>query len=206
MCMPPPRTPQTMCESKQPDKSRDRCNPSPNCRAPWPKPRACPLKSPGGPAHAECASGGTYVGSTTSRKCRSSSRHIKTRMVKAEAIDDLLTVYMQCVDPSPGTLLQTPHRIPPGVVSHHRGTAQENRPLDGFVQPCPRGNPVWEHWDNIAHEKTFAGRGAYPKEWRAVAKANRVWKPWERSAERTGRGKERVDRPIVYRAKSGRLA
>ena len=34
----------------------------------------CPLKSPDGPAHAGCASGGTYGSSTTNRKSRSPSR------------------------------------------------------------------------------------------------------------------------------------
>ena len=43
MCMPLPRTPRTMV-------------------------RTCPLKSPGGPAHAGCGPGGTYVSSTTNRK------------------------------------------------------------------------------------------------------------------------------------------
>ena len=38
------------------------------------KSRTCPLKSPDGPAHAGCASGGTYGSSTTNRKPRSPSR------------------------------------------------------------------------------------------------------------------------------------
>ena len=54
----------------------------------------------------------------------------KTRMVKAEVVDALL--WMQYVDPSPGTLRETPHRV-----LHHRGTAQETRPSDDLVQPCP---------------------------------------------------------------------
>ena len=37
------------------------------------------------------------------------------------------TVWMQYVDPSPGALLQTLHRTPPGLASHHRSTAQEIR-------------------------------------------------------------------------------
>ena len=55
---------------------------------------------------------------------------LKTRIVKTEAIEALL-------DPSPGTLYQTPHRTPPGVASHDRGRAQETRPSDDLVQPCP---------------------------------------------------------------------
>ena len=73
------------------------------------------------PAHAGCASGGTPVRSTTSRKWRYPSRpngkgqgnrgpSVRPRYVK-----------------SPGKLLQTPHRTPPGFASHHRGTAQETR-------------------------------------------------------------------------------
>ena len=34
MCMPPPRTPRTMVQSKQPGKSANRCNPSPAYGAP----------------------------------------------------------------------------------------------------------------------------------------------------------------------------
>ena len=39
-------------------------------------------------------------------------------------------VWMQYVDPPPGTLRQTPHRTPPGFASHHRGV----RILRSFVQ------------------------------------------------------------------------
>ena len=46
-------------------------------------------------------------------------------------------VWMQYVDPSPGMLRQTPHRTPPGLASHHRSVAQETRPPDDLVQPCP---------------------------------------------------------------------
>ena len=31
---------------------------------------------------------------------------------------------------------QTPHRTPPSLASYHRGTTQETRPSDDFVQPC----------------------------------------------------------------------
>ena len=40
------------------------------------------------------------------------------------------------MDPSPVTLRHTPHRTPPSLASYHRGTAQETRPSDDFVQPC----------------------------------------------------------------------
>ena len=46
-------------------------------------------------------------------------------------------VWMQYVDPSPGTLRQTPHRTRLSLASYHRGTAQETRSSDDFVQPCP---------------------------------------------------------------------
>ena len=58
----------------------------------------------------------------------------KTRMVKADRGPH---VWMQYMDPSPGTLRQTSHRTPPSLASYHRGTAQETRPSDDFVQPCP---------------------------------------------------------------------
>ena len=46
-------------------------------------------------------------------------------------------VWMQYMDPSPGVLRQTPHHTPSSLASYHRGTAQETRPSDDFVQPCP---------------------------------------------------------------------
>ena len=62
---------------------------------------------------------------------------LKTRMVEAEAIEALLYGWMQYVDPSLGTLRQTPHRTPPSLASYHQSTAQETKPSDDFVQPCP---------------------------------------------------------------------
>ena len=46
-------------------------------------------------------------------------------------------LWMQDLNPSPGTLRQTSHRTPPGLASHHRDTAQETKPSDDLVQPCP---------------------------------------------------------------------
>ena len=44
------------------------------------------------------------------------------------------SVWMQYVDPPPGTLRQSSYRTPPGLASHHRGAAQEttsyNRALE----------------------------------------------------------------------------
>ena len=101
---------------------------------------------------------------------------------------------MQYVDPSPGTLRQTPHRTPPSLASYHRGTAQETRPSDDFVQPCPWDNRVWKHWDDVANEKTFVGGDAPANERRAAAEANRFRKPWGCSTEGTGWEGKRVDR------------
>ena len=106
-------------------------------------------------------------------------------------------VWMQYVSPPPGTPRQTSYRTPPGLASHHRGAAREARPPDDLVQPCPRDNPVREHWDNVAHEKTFKGGDAHPNE--QPAKTNHVRKPWGRSAERTGWEGERVDRLCTER-------
>ena len=47
------------------------------------------------------------------------------------------SVWMQYVDPPPGTPRQTSYRTPPGLASHHRSAAQETRPSDDLVQPCP---------------------------------------------------------------------
>ena len=104
------------------------------------------------------------------------------------------SVWMQYVDPPPGTLRQTPHRTPPGLASHHRDTAQETRPSDDLVQPYPWDNPVREHWDNVTHKKTFVGRDTHPNERWAAAKVNRFRKPWGCGAERTGWEGERVGR------------
>ena len=49
----------------------------------------------------------------------------KIRMAKAEAIESHL-VWMQYVDPLPGTLRQTSHRTPPSLASYNR--AQRKRP------------------------------------------------------------------------------
>ena len=38
------------------------------------------------------------------------------------------SVWMQYVDPPPGTLRQTSYRTPPGLASHHRSAAQDTRP------------------------------------------------------------------------------
>ena len=39
-------------------------------------------------------------------------------------------------------------------------------------------NPIQEHWNNVAHEKTIVAGDAHPNERRAAAaKANRVRKP-----------------------------
>ena len=57
---------------------------------------------------------------------------LKTRIVTAEAIEALL---YGC---STWTLRrQTSYRTPPGGASHHRSAAQETRPPDDLVQPCP---------------------------------------------------------------------
>ena len=78
---------------------------------------------------------------------------------------------------------------------YRRGTAQKTRPSDDLVQSCLWDNPVWEHWGNVAHEKTFfVGGCAHPNERRAAAKTSRVRRPWGCSAERTGWEGERVDR------------
>ena len=67
--MPPPLIPRTMRrEPKWPGKPTNRCHASPSTRgAPLPKPRKCPLKLPGKPAHAGYApSGEICMNSTTS--------------------------------------------------------------------------------------------------------------------------------------------
>ena len=61
---------------------------------------------------------------------------LKTRMVKAEAVEALLygcnmwTLRQE-------TLHQTPHGTSPGLASHHWGKALKTRSSDDLVQPCP---------------------------------------------------------------------
>ena len=62
---------------------------------------------------------------------------LKTRMVCKGRSNRSHFVWMQYVDPPPGTLKQTSYRTPQGLASHHRGAAQETRPPDDLVQPCP---------------------------------------------------------------------
>ena len=101
-------------------------------------------------------------------------------------------VWMQYADPSPRTLLPTPHRTPPGLPSHHRGTAQETRQSDDLVQPCPTRCEGIE--TTLPTRRLLWTRGVHPHERRTVANANRVWKPYGCSAVRTGWEGEIVDR------------
>ena len=88
---------------------------------------------------------------------------LKTRIVKAEAIEALLY----------GCSAWILH------LEHYSklGAAQETKPWDDLVQPCPRNNAVGEQSENIAHEKPFVSEGAHPIERRVVVKANHVRKP-----------------------------
>ena len=75
MCMPPPRTPRTMVRIKAAGQISKQVQSFTYRGGAVTKLRICPLKSPGGPAHAGCASGGTHGSSTTAnRKSRTLSR------------------------------------------------------------------------------------------------------------------------------------
>ena len=62
------------------------------------------------------------------------TRMVKRRQLRPSCMDgcSTLTLWMQYVDPSPGTLRQTPYRTPPSLASYHRSIAQETRPSDDF--------------------------------------------------------------------------
>ena len=62
---------------------------------------------------------------------------LKTRMVKNGRGNRTPPVWMHYVNPPPRSLRQTPHRTPPGLASHHRGTTQDTSPSDDLVQLCP---------------------------------------------------------------------
>ena len=62
---------------------------------------------------------------------------LKTRMVKAEAIEALLYGCSTWTLRQEHYVRQTSYRTPPGLASHHRGAAQETKPPDDLVQPCP---------------------------------------------------------------------
>ena len=118
---------------------------------------------------------------------------LKTRMVKAEAIEALM---YGC---STWTLRQE-HYAKLRTV-HHRvllrmiGT-QRKRP-DHRMTSYNRslGITLREHLDNFTHDgKTFVREDAHPDERRPVAKANRLRKPRGCSTERTGWEGQRVDR------------
>ena len=134
MCMPPPRTPRTMVRieaagqiykqvqsftylggavTETPDMSVEIARPT---RACWARIRRYSRELYGQPKVA---------------------LSLKTRMVKGEAIEALLYGCSTYVDPPPGTLRQTSYRTPPGLASYHRSAAQEIRPPDDLVQPCP---------------------------------------------------------------------
>ena len=74
MCMPPPRTPRTMVRIEAAGQIYKQVQSFTYLGSAVTETRICPLKSPGGPAHAGCASGGTHGSSTANRKSRSFSR------------------------------------------------------------------------------------------------------------------------------------
>ena len=80
-------------------------------------------------------SGGTYVSELHDQPRVALS--LKTRMVKAEAIETLL---YGDAGGGPSARNTTPNSAPyttTSLASHHRGMAQETRPPDDLVQPCP---------------------------------------------------------------------
>ena len=75
MCMPPPRIPRTMVHIEAAGQTYKQVQSFAYLGgAVTEVPDMCSLKSPDGPAHAGCVSGGTYGSSTTNRKSRSPSR------------------------------------------------------------------------------------------------------------------------------------
>ena len=74
ICMPQPRKPRTMVRVEATGKIYKKVKSFTNLGGAVTETRTCPLKSPGGLAHAGCSSGDTYVSCTTSRKWRSPSR------------------------------------------------------------------------------------------------------------------------------------
>ena len=74
MCMPPPRTQRTMVQIEAAGQTYKQVQSFTYLEGAVTEVRTCPLKSPDGPAHAGCASGGTYGSYTTNRKSRSPSR------------------------------------------------------------------------------------------------------------------------------------
>ena len=74
MCMPPPRTPRTMVQIEAAGQTYKQVQSFTYLGGAVTEVPDIPLKSPDGPAHDGCASGGTYGSSTTNRKSRSPSR------------------------------------------------------------------------------------------------------------------------------------
>ena len=100
---------------------------------------------------------------------------------------------MQYVDLSPGTLRQTPRRLPPGLASHNGGTAQQTRPYDDLyiralditgcesIETTLRTKRLeWDERGRLAKRIVFGnlegavrrGRGRKEKEWTNCAQSN----------------------------------
>ena len=117
MYMQPPRTTRTMVQVEAAEQTYKQVQSFTNLEGTVTEvpDRRCPLKSPDGPAHAGCASGGTYGGFTTNRKSRSPSRPEWLRWRQSRS---------SCMDVVRGPFARN---------TNHQGTAQETRPSDDFV-------------------------------------------------------------------------
>ena len=128
MCMPPPRTPRTMVRIEAAGQIYKQVQSFTYPGGAVTEPRICPLKSPGGPrmldAHQAVLTGALRP---TESRALSQDPDGKGRSNPSPS------VWMQYVDPPPGTLRQTSYRTPPGLASHHRGAAQETRLPDDLV-------------------------------------------------------------------------
>ena len=89
MCMPPPRTPPMMVQVEAAGQTYKQVQSFICLGGAVTETRTCPLKSPDGPAHAGCASGGSFRNSTTNRKLRSHSRPewLRRRQSRPPCID-----------------------------------------------------------------------------------------------------------------------
>ena len=103
---------------------------------------------------------------------------LKIRIVTTKAIEALLSVWVQHVDLSPGTLRQTSHRTPPALASHHR-TQRKRRdhriPSDNCALEVTRCESI--ETTLRTNEETFVGESVNPNEHRMVAEVDRVRRP-----------------------------
>ena len=114
MCIPPPRTPRTMVHVEATGQTYKQVQSFTYLGGAVIEVPDMSVKSPDGPAHAGCASGGTYGSSTTNRKSRSPSRSewLRRRQSRPSCMDAVCGPFARNTTPN-----STPYTIESCFVS-----------------------------------------------------------------------------------------